>query len=83
MIEITIKRITTTSHKETKNYITEKTPTAIKKSDYNGREETVFSEKYELREVDVSEITTLVLLSQNVEDDKFVMANVVKAINGL
>jgi hypothetical protein len=85
MIKITIEKTVTAEHKETVEFVTERTPTEHReKSDYDRQEKVVFAEKREPREVTKQESRTLKLFEQQIENDAdFDLASVIKAINKL
>ena len=83
MIEITIRKLSTETKMETKNFIVRKTPTD-KTGKPNVYEDVkpLFDETYETREVPVERSVETLLLKQNIEDDsQFDLGAVIKALN--
>ena len=85
MIKITIERISTENYKETKNFITKKTPTdKVKQSDYGNKTEVAYAEEYATSEVPLERKVTTILLTQEIQDEsQFELKHVVRAINNL
>jgi len=84
LIKITIERHGKRQYRETVNYVISKTPTdKTRPSDYGSRQEIVFDEKYEPREVTKWADTKDTLLEQEITDSDFDLKAVIKAINGL
>ena len=88
MIKIIIKQYTTEEYTETVNYIVKKTPTEVveESSDYSGRRksEIKYVEEYHTEPTKKTRTIERKLLKQEIMDEsKFDLAAVIKALNGL
>lgn len=84
MIKVKIVRISQEKYTETVNYTVRETPTEkVKKSTYGESTEVLMDRTFEPREVTKTREVTTNLLEQEVPDESFNLANVIKAVNGL
>ena len=89
MIKITITQVVETTKKANQNFVTKRTPTEIAEESRNTYSSNVtkeikFVEEFAVREVDQIDRTEVTLLSQQIVDDtRFNLPEVIRAINGL
>lgn len=83
MIKITIERETITEYTTTENFPIERVPTEKRTQGYGGREEILFHERFEPRDVVKRQTTKTTLLEQQVDDADFNLVKVIQAINNI
>lgn len=85
MIKITITKEITRKWAQRENVVTKETPTEILEDAYSGgRKQVTNIKEYAVVEVEKSATTRVTLIEQEIEnEEKFDLAAVIKAINGL
>ena len=84
MIKVKIERVTDEKYQETGNFLVRETPTdKVKESQYGNGREVLVEKQYEVRTVDRTRKVTTNLLEQELSEENFNLANVIKAVNGL